>query len=211
MGLTITMAEALTEAPRAGAMAARPQPTLPGSADDAAGRLAAAVARGDAEAFRELYDRYQERLYRLALVLSRGDEAVARDVVQASMLTAAAKLKPVETEAHLWNWLARVARQHLIKLWRQRGREPAMVPASELAESAQPAPPDSILEESLDGALQSLDEPERQLVEWFYYERLSHAEIAQRLGATPKAVSRRLERTRDRLRNLLKQILSRET
>ncbi|MBU6410841.1 MAG: hypothetical protein KGR98_10690, partial [Verrucomicrobia bacterium] len=85
----------------------------PPDADVVARRLAAALARGNEAAFQELYDRYHRRLFRLALVLGRGDEWLAHDTVQAAFVTAATKLRRVESEDHLWNWLARVARQQL--------------------------------------------------------------------------------------------------
>jgi len=53
-------------------------------ADAEARRVAVAVARGDEAAFRQLYDRYQPRLFRLALVLGRGDESLAQDTVQST-------------------------------------------------------------------------------------------------------------------------------
>ena len=116
-------------APPAGQAADGPAP--PSRADAEARRLAGAVARGDEAAFRELYDRYHGRLFRLALVLGRGDELLAHDTVQSAFITAAAKLRHAESEPHLWNWLARVARQHLAKAWRRRGREPAVVGMAE--------------------------------------------------------------------------------
>src|SRR5258708_34078529 len=67
-------------------------------------RLASAVALGDEAAFRELYDRYHARLLQLVVVLSRGDQVIAHEVVQSVMLTAAEKLKRVESEDHLWHW-----------------------------------------------------------------------------------------------------------
>jgi RNA polymerase sigma factor (sigma-70 family) len=51
---------------------------------------------------------------------------------------------------------------------------------------------------------------EREMVEWFYFDRLSHKEIAERLDATPKAVSSRLERARAKLRAAIAQRLSHE-
>src|SRR4051812_14639172 len=94
------------------------------AADAEARSLAAAIGSGDEKAFRALYDRYHQRLFRLALVLGRGDETLAQDVVQAVFLTTAKKLRSAEGEAHLWNWLARVARQHCAKAWRDRQRDP---------------------------------------------------------------------------------------
>jgi RNA polymerase sigma factor (sigma-70 family) len=174
-------------------------------------RLAWAVAHGDEGAFRELYDRYHARLVRLVIVLSRGDRALAQEVVQAVMLTAAKKLRRIESEDHLWHWLARVAYQQLAKQWRDRQREPTLVSLAELPECADALEPDAVLEESLDAALSTLDQDERQMVEWFYFDGLSQKEIAERLSTTPKAVSSRLERARAKLRQLLTRILSHET
>ena len=90
------------------------QTALP-TVDAEALRLAAAVGRGDEAAFRELYDRYHDRLFRFALALGHGDETLAGEAVQSVFVTAASKLRRVESAEHLWNWLARVARQQLAK------------------------------------------------------------------------------------------------
>ena len=173
------------------------------TADAEARRLAHAVSRGDEDAFRELYDRYQERLFRFALVLSHGDESLAGETLQAAFVTAAAKLRDVENEDHLWNWLARVARQQLAKGWRQQRQASAVVSVANLPECADTHDSDSVLEERLNAALLSMEADERQLIEWFYFDGLSHKEMAGKLDATPKAVSSRLERARSKLRGLL--------
>lgn len=180
-------------------------------ADAAARRLATAVARGDEAAFREFYERYHPRLFRFALVLGRGDETLAHDAVQAAFVTAARKLRGAENEAHLWNWLARVTRQQLAKTWRQRRQNSPVIGMANLPDCPDGAEPDSLLEESLDSALLAMDADERELVEWFYFDHLSHKEIAERLGATPKSVSSRLERARAKLRSMIARRLSHET
>lgn len=179
--------------------------------DADARRIARAVARGDEAAFRELYDLYRDRLFRLAAVLGQGDDTLAHEIVQSVMLTAARKLKPVESEAHLWNWLARVARQHLGKIGRQQRRSPTLVELSEWPDSAAPTESDSVLEENLDAALLELETEDRQVVEWFYFDGLSHKDIAERQQATPKAVSSRLERARAKLRLLMNRRLRHES
>ena len=181
------------------------------SLDAEARRLAAGVKRGDEAAFRELYETYRERLFRFVLVLGRGDEALAHDIVQSVFITVAAKLRHVESEDHLWNWLARIARQHLAKTWRQRQKDLTVVGVSVLPECASAVESDSLLEDKLDAALLALAVPERELIEWFYFDRLSHKEIAKRLGLTVKAVSSRLERARAGLRSLLNKKLSHES
>jgi RNA polymerase sigma-70 factor (ECF subfamily) len=178
-------------------------------ADAVARRLASGAGRGDEAAFQELYDLYHDRVFRLAFVLSRGDEGLAQEVVQSVFLTAASKLRRVENEEHLWNWLARITRQQLSKAWRQKGPAPVnMIELPELADSRQP---ESVLEESLDAALLLMELEDQQLIEWFYFDGLGHSDIAERLNTTPKAVSSRLERARAKLRTLLMRKLSYET
>jgi RNA polymerase sigma-70 factor (ECF subfamily) len=174
-------------------------------------RLATAVARGDEAAFREFYERYHRRLLRFALVLGGGDETLAQDAVQAAFVTAAKKLRGAESEEHLWNWLARVTRQQVAKIWRQRHRDSAVVGVADVPESIDGAESDSMLEESLDAALLAMNADDRELLEWFYFDRLSQKEIAARLAATPKSVSSRLERARAKLRSEIARRLSHET
>ncbi len=201
----------LERGPTVAAMGVTPERTCPLDTDAEARRLAGGVARGDERAFEELYDRYQERLLRLLIVLSRGDEAMAHEVAQSAMLTAAAKLRPVETERHLWHWLARVARQHLIKACRRRRREPVLVQLDDMPETGNAVEPDRVLEENLDTALLRLEEEDRKIIEWFYFDGLSQKGSAERLETTAKAVSSRLERARSKLRLLLKRNLSHES
>jgi RNA polymerase sigma factor (sigma-70 family) len=74
---------------------------------------------------------------------------------------------------------------------------------ADVPEPANVGAADHELEEKLDAALLSMQDLERQLIEWFYFDGLSHKEIAGRLSATPKSVSSRLERARAKLRGLL--------
>lgn len=195
------MAEGITST----AASARPEPV-----DDVRAReLTAAVARGDEAAFEALYDLYHGRLTRFALVAARGDEALAAEVVQSTFLTAAGSLKRLEGAGHLWNWLARVARQQLSKAWRSRSRWVDSEPLQE--DWPESAAPDVFLEECLEKALLELERDDRQAVEWHYFENVSHKEIAERLGLTPKAVSSRLERSRARLRSAINAVLRHET
>jgi RNA polymerase sigma-70 factor (ECF subfamily) len=211
MTVSATTMPLLVEArtPRSTVETASPQSSHADANADAR-RLAAAVARGDEAAFREFYERYQRRLFRFALVLGRGDETLAHDAVQAAFVTAAKKLRGAESEAHLWNWLARVARQQLAKAWRQRRRDSPVIGMAEPPDFAD-VEPDLFLEESLDAALLAMDADERELVEWFYFDKLTHKEIAERLDATPKSVSSRLERARAKLRAAMARKLSHET
>jgi len=144
-------------------------------------------------------------------VLSRGEELLAHETVQTVFIIAAAKLRRIEGEEHLWNWLARVARQQIAKAWRQRQRDSGVVGVADLPECADSGNSERLLEEKLDGAMLGLDAEERQLIEWHYFDGQSHGQIAERLAATSKAVSGRLERARAKLRSLLAGKLSHDT
>lgn len=173
--------------------------------------MAAAIGRGDETAFRTLYERYHGRLFRFALVLSHGDESLAQDIMQSVFVTAARKLRQTESEEHLWNWLARIARQKLAKAWRKSQGGLKIITVETLPDCPANTEPDSVLEEVLDAAMSAMDIEDRQLIECFYFDRLSQKEIAERLVTTPKAVSSRLERAREKLRGLIKRRLSHET
>ena len=116
------------------------------------------------------------------------------------MLTAAAKLRSVDGAAHLWNWLARVARQHLGKAWRRQRREGVPLPLEAGGEIAAEAASDRTLEHALDAALRTLADDERHLLRRFYEDRSSQQAIAAELATTPKAVANRLDRLRAKLR-----------
>ena len=79
-----------------------------------------------------------------------------------------------------------------------------LVDLSELPESPQGLETDSELEERLEAALSAMDGEERQVIEWFYFDGLSHKEIAERLNTTRKAISSRLERARTKLKSLIR-------
>ena len=178
------------------------------SADADARRLVTSMARGDEAAFKQLYDAYSPRLFRLALVLGRGDESLAQETVQSVFVTMAKKLRRVETADHLWNWAARIARQQIAKSWRQQQHNP-VVPMEPLPDCIG-TESDETLENCLDSALREMEADDRRLIESFYFEHLSHKQIAEQSGLTPKAISSRLERAREKLRLLVAKKLSHE-
>lgn len=174
-------------------------------------RLSAGVARGNEAAFREFYDAYCGRVFRLAFVLARGNDLLAQDAVQSAFLTAAARLPAVKTEEHLWNWLALITRQHLAKAWRKQQRDAKWVDTTGLPDDPEPPAPDKFLGDCLNVALQSMETGDREILEWFYFDGLSQKDIAEKFGGTPKAVSSRLERARAKLRAAITHNLSHET
>ena len=181
------------------------------NADAEAQRISAGVATGDEASFATLHGRYAPRLRRLLLALSRGDDLVAAEVAQSTFLTAAAKLRAVGSEAHLWNWLARVARQHLGKAWRRQRRNQAPLALDDVPEPAAERQAEDVLEAALARAVAGLDEDDRALLNLFYTDRLPQQQVGERLGITAKAVAGRLDRLRERLRREIQRRLRDET
>src|SRR5262249_35869295 len=69
--------------------------------------LLLACQAGDSNAFRRLFDSHKDRVYSLALYLTR-DEAVANDITQQTFVTLLAKAKEFRGDAKLSTWLYRL-------------------------------------------------------------------------------------------------------
>src|SRR6478752_4718900 len=109
------------------------------TSDDHACQLAAAIGRGDEKAFDCFYDLYHARVLAFALRLYGGNTHPAEDLAQQVMVTAATKLRAVDGEGHLWNWLALVTRRHFAKHLRTAERlGPSVVELQALPELAAP-------------------------------------------------------------------------
>jgi len=179
-----------------------------GQSEVDAGAVTRAIRRGDEAAFERFYERYCDRLLRLLLALTRGDDGTSREVLQTVMIKLARKLPVIDSEVELWSWLARVARNALVDHWRRAGRVEAAAPLeldSALEVVADSATNEDALLGCLDAAIETLSADHRWLVREFYFERRSHQELAKALGKTPKAIESKLARIRQALRVALKQ------
>ena len=171
---------------------------------DAIPRLTAGAAAGDESAFRELFDRYHGRIYRYALVVASGDEALAGDAAQEVFLRLHRHLQPFLSQEGLWAWLTLAARSFLIDSSRTKARQIKLKDGLErhiLTEPSSEA--DFTLLQKLKSCCSALDHDERQLIENFYSERKSIQQISEALGTTYKAVESKLTRIRAKLRQSL--------
>ncbi len=165
--------------------------------------LTAALRAGAEEAYRWLHAQWNARLYRYALALAAGDDALAGDIAQATYLRVSRHIRELADEAALWSWLARAARDAATDLRRTGGRYlGALARFAAWFRPAAPAEEDGLLA-ALDAALARLEPDERALVEARYFQRASLEETASRLGCTARAVEGRLARLREKLRQLI--------
>ncbi len=94
------------------------------------------MSRGNEAAFHEFYNLYFNRLLRYLIVITNGQEEIAREAVQLTFMRVARHVRKFDSETAFWNWLAVLARrcavdelrrnrrQHLLARFQQR--QPAL-------------------------------------------------------------------------------------
>jgi RNA polymerase sigma-70 factor (ECF subfamily) len=165
--------------------------------------------RGDAEAWRTLYQRYLPGVWRQAYALV-SDAHAAEDVTSETMLALLRSIGRLESDApRIAGWLRvvvqRKAADYQRKKFRTRDKSTAVM-GSEI-QSMEEASPSAPLEtaETQDRVLvvlAELSDRYRSMLEWKYLDALAVREIAERVGETEKAVEATLYRARREFRRL---------
>ena len=157
------------------------------SQPDSVADLLAATARGDRQAFAELYRLTHRRLYAIALALLRQPDA-AEDVVQETYLAiwrTAGQYQPGRAPALIW--LMAIVRHRAIELLRQRRRRALEICADPLGEEAlqipdpQTAPSADHLAHAIQECLRRLSADQSQAIALAFFHGLSHEELTARL------------------------------
>ncbi|HEY2293304.1 MAG TPA: sigma-70 family RNA polymerase sigma factor [Thermoanaerobaculia bacterium] len=143
--------------------------------------LLAAIARGDLEAFHQLYERYAGRVLACARHLCR-DAALAEDITQevfTAVWTRAGTFRPDRGSAPAW--LFTLTRHKLVDHWRRTGKGVELEALDDLRPLAQD-PEDGDLRLSLRQALAHASPEQREAIEIAYFEGLTYEETAGRLA-----------------------------
>lgn len=143
----------------------------------------------------EVYEPIQRYIRR------RVDADAVDDIVSDVMLTLWRRLEYVPPNARL-PWSYGVARRSIANHRRAAGRHLRLVRRVE-AEPRTPIVFDLALDAELEIALDDLSEGDRDLLHLWAWEQLDPSEIAVALGLTPNAVSIRLHRAKNKLRENL--------
>jgi RNA polymerase sigma-70 factor (ECF subfamily) len=167
--------------------------------------LTKAISRGDERAFTQFYDLYSLRLYKYLLVLAKGDEREAREVLQTVVVKLARGFKVFDDERRMWGWLCRLMRNAYIDLCRVQTRNRRLVPLEEhQPELVEGGVEEHRLSESLRHALGLLTTEEQELMREAYVDERPLQDLADASGQTYKALESRLARLRQKLKtNLL--------
>jgi RNA polymerase sigma-70 factor (ECF subfamily) len=167
-------------------------------ADDAA--LVERARAGDPGAFDEIVDRYERRVFAVALRIVRNHED-ARDVTQDVFVTALRAIKGFRGDAQLSTWFHRVAVNASLDVVRKRSRrEHASVDELTDQPSGEPGPESEAIASVRAGevhrALGALDPDHRALIVLHDLQDLDYAACAEALGIPLGTVKSRLHRAR---------------
>jgi len=173
--------------------------------------LTARMARGDEAAFHEFHALYFLRLLRYLLVVTQGQEDIAREALQLTFVRVARHVRKFESEKAFWNWLAVLARNCAVDELRKRTRQQHL-----LARFFQQRPADARNDEIefqkvVEHEIAKLPEDERLLLERKYIAEETARGLAEELQITEKAMESRLLRIRRKLKALVLNRLKNET
>lgn len=177
------------------------------------------VLKGDVDAFSALVNRYQDRIYSVALnYVSNPEDAV--DVTQDAFLKAYTKLRTFDSASSFYTWLYRIAINTAIDFIRKRKSRPVdSLDDERYAEagfepvSKDPASdPEKVAARTeqagvLRAAIGSLSDKLRAVVVLHDVEGLSQEEVAEILKVPVGTVKSRVSRARAELRDLLRKQL----
>ncbi|HEV8374721.1 MAG TPA: sigma-70 family RNA polymerase sigma factor [Candidatus Polarisedimenticolia bacterium] len=179
---------------------------------------------GDASAFEELMRRYEEKVYRLAIGMTKNRED-ALDAVQDTFLNVYRKIDTFKGESAFSTWLYKIALNSVYMKLRSRSRHGRTEPLEDLEGILDPAKvrilmpsrgwtekaDDALLRQELSGilreAVDALPEEYRAIFTLREVEELSNQQVADILGLSLAATKTRLHRARLFLRQRLSRYL----
>jgi RNA polymerase sigma-70 factor (ECF subfamily) len=172
--------------------------------------LVAGARVRDEAAIRELMQRYNQRLFRMARSVLRSD-VEAEDAVQDGWMQAFTHLEGFRGDAAIGTWLTRIVMNEALgRVRKQRTRSGVIADAggTHRPEAVTAENPESIMAQEqmrtlLETAIDRLPDPFRSVFVARMVEGLSVEETAHVLGLKPETVKTRAHRARARLRTEL--------
>jgi RNA polymerase sigma-70 factor (ECF subfamily) len=171
-------------------------------------QLARRIQAGDRQAFEELLDAYETRVYRLALRFT-GNIPDAEDVTQDVFLGVYKGLAHFRGDAALGTWIYRVAMNHCLEYRRKRRLESIpydeelTLTSSDWRDDPEQSADKQELSERVEAALKCLSPQHRDVIVLHELQGLTYQEVAATLNVPVGTVKSRLSNAFRRLRDLL--------
>lgn len=168
------------------------------------------VLRGNAEAFRELVERYRDQYARYALHML-GNREDAEEALQDAFTRAYRSLPRCEEPERFGAWLFRILVNRCRTAGTRRGRRARTFVSDDAAllGASEEHPEDrTAWREEIDRALQRLRAEQREAFLLKYVEELGYDEMSRMTGVGVSALKMRVMRACERLRDLLSEVHS---
>ncbi len=164
------------------------------------------VRLGDADAFRPLIERYQNRVYGIALRLVR-DPHDAEDVCQETFVRAFRALDGFDTRYPFVNWLLRITTNLSRSFLKRRRRTMPLSDGGPVA-AASPTPQETeenvaAVKEAIEVGLARLNHTKRTAMLLFHQSQRSYADIAEIMDLPIGTVKTAIHRARSEIRQVL--------
>ena len=163
------------------------------------------AARGEPEAVRGFIDAVGPTVYGFVFARVGGNEAVAEDLLQETLVEALRSARTFRGDASLRTWACSIARRRLARHYEKERRAAVAESGLALLGALEDGGGGDELErrDEIVRAMGRLPVVHRQVLVLKYLDDLSVGEIAAELGRTPVQVQSLLQRARDGLRRQL--------
>jgi RNA polymerase sigma-70 factor (ECF subfamily) len=167
--------------------------------------------RGDQEALKEVFDKYNKKVYRIAYGVVRQREE-ALDIVQEVFIKLFHSIKNFKGKSHFYTYLYRMVMNTAIDHARKTGKqiissldqEGSFQPSDDLEKGPERILLQKELEERVKLAMDKLPAEQRAALIFRDVEGLSYQEMAETMGCSIGTVMSRLHYGRKRMQELLK-------
>jgi RNA polymerase sigma-70 factor (ECF subfamily) len=163
--------------------------------------LLRAVAAGDPDSVRTLMDEHLPSVYGFVLARVGGNEDIAEDIMQETLIEGVRSADSFRGEAALNTWLCTIARRRIARHWERERKQTAV--------ANQPAPrpyePHVVIDirDEVFRALGNLAPLHRQVLVLKYLDEYSVEQIAAEVGRPRVQIQSLLQRARDAMRRQL--------
>jgi RNA polymerase sigma-70 factor (ECF subfamily) len=168
--------------------------------------------RGDQEALKEIFDKYNKKVYRIAYGVVRQREE-ALDIVQEVFIKLFRSIKNFKGRSHFYTYLYRMTMNTAIDHARKSGKqffasldeEGSFEPPDELEKGPEKMLLQKELEEKVKLAMNKLSAEQKAALIFRDVEGLSYQEMAEAMGCSIGTVMSRLHYGRKKMQELLKE------
>lgn len=133
--------------------------------------------KGDEQLFREIVDKYGERLYNIVLRIIRNVDD-AEDIVQETLATAYMKRKTFRGKSSIYTWLVRIAYNYTINFAKKKRVHVELNPTLPADSNPERRVERKEMEEFISNAIEGLPPKQKTIFTLRFYENMSYKNIS---------------------------------